>query len=63
MNFGLKPDRTFNPPSLFCFVSVHRTPSILHQRGSPQRLYKWNGIGFFSAAQIWSLTCYHVGRP
>ena len=25
-------------PSLFCFVSVHRTPSIRHQRASSQRL-------------------------
>ena len=35
---GLKPDRTFYPPSLFCFVSVHRTPSVRHQWGCPQRL-------------------------
>jgi len=24
---GLKRDRSFYPPSLFCYVPVHRTPS------------------------------------
>ena len=27
---GLKPDRRFYPPSLFCSVPVHRTPSKRH---------------------------------
>ena len=27
---GLKPGRSFYPPSLFCSVRVHRTPSVRH---------------------------------
>jgi len=38
VNKWLKTGPDFYPPSLFCFISVHRTPSIRHQRGSPQRL-------------------------
>jgi len=35
MNFGpqnnaLIPDQSFYPPSLFCSVPVHRTPSMHH---------------------------------
>jgi len=36
---GLKVDRSFYPPSLFCFVSVHPLPSMRHCRGDPQRLW------------------------
>jgi len=35
---GLKSDWSFYPPSLFCFVPVHRTPYMRHERDAPQLL-------------------------
>ena len=35
---GFKRDRTFSPPSSFCSMPTHQTPSNQHQRGTPQRL-------------------------
>ena len=47
---GLKWERNFYPPSLFCYVPVNRTPSNRHLRGAPETALD------LSAAQIRSPT-------